>query len=167
VLYSVSDTTNFLSRELELYQARQVATEGQFPENVIRSRAQVSHSLWIREMQHADVFQIIKALLIRDHTFLMPFVNQLFELFDNEDVHWTTAKVVGEVNYPDKILTRSHHAAIKVKAVSITFPTVIDFFFSRGHYADSLCSKIRYYYPPSPNRWRGRRKWYYYVLLII
>jgi DNA repair/transcription protein MET18/MMS19 len=58
--------------------------------------------------------QISRALLVRNHPRALPFVNRLFELFDDAEVGWNAARAIGQVGMVDKVLTKRHHAVIKV-----------------------------------------------------
>jgi DNA repair/transcription protein MET18/MMS19 len=52
--------------------------------------------------------------LVRNHPQALPFVNRLFELFDDMDVGWDAARAIGQAGTADKVLTKSNHAVIKV-----------------------------------------------------
>ena len=58
--------------------------------------------------------QISRALLVRNHPQALPFVNRLFELFDDAEVGWNAARAIGQVGMVDKVLTKRNHAVIKV-----------------------------------------------------
>jgi len=57
---------------------------------------------------------ISRALLVRNHPQALQFVNQLFGLFDDQEVGWDAARAIGQVGTVDKVLTKRNHAVIKV-----------------------------------------------------
>ncbi len=56
--------------------------------------------------------------MVRNHPEALPFVNRLFELFDDTEVGWDAARAIGQAGTVDKVLTKRNHAVIKVR-----FPT--------------------------------------------
>jgi DNA repair/transcription protein MET18/MMS19 len=61
-----------------------------------------------------NLLQISRALLVRNHPEALPFVNRLFELFDDTEVGWNAARAIGQAGTVDKVLTKRNHAVIKV-----------------------------------------------------
>lgn len=61
-----------------------------------------------------SVDQASKALLIRNHPIASQFIDKLFEVFHDETIGWDAARIVGEVAAPDDVLTKKHHAVIRV-----------------------------------------------------
>ncbi|XP_006461777.1 hypothetical protein AGABI2DRAFT_185880 [Agaricus bisporus var. bisporus H97] len=55
-----------------------------------------------------------KALLIRNHPIASHFIDKLFEVFHDETIGWDAARIVGEVAAPDDVLTKKHHAVIRI-----------------------------------------------------
>ncbi|KAI0282989.1 ARM repeat-containing protein [Russula brevipes] len=72
---------------------------------------------------------ISRALLVRNHTQALPFVNRLFELFDDTEVGWDAARAIGQAGTADEVLTKRNHAIIKVlhaqKYASCILPKII------------------------------------------
>jgi DNA repair/transcription protein MET18/MMS19 len=72
---------------------------------------------------------ISRALLVRNHPEALPFVNRLFELFDDTEVGWDAARAIGQAGTVDKVLTKRNHAIIKVlhaqKYASSILPKII------------------------------------------
>ncbi|KAI9458702.1 ARM repeat-containing protein [Russula earlei] len=72
---------------------------------------------------------ISRALLVRNHPKALPFVNRLFELFDDTKVGWDAARAIGQAGTVDKVLTKRNHAVIKVlhaqKYASSILPKII------------------------------------------
>jgi DNA repair/transcription protein MET18/MMS19 len=58
--------------------------------------------------------------LVRNHSEALPFVNRLFELFDDAEVGWDAARAIGQAGTVDKVLTKRNHAVIKVLFFSYT-----------------------------------------------
>jgi hypothetical protein len=58
--------------------------------------------------------QISRALLVRNHSQALPFVNRLFELFGDTEVGWDAARAIGQAGTVDEVLTKRNHAIIKV-----------------------------------------------------
>lgn len=58
--------------------------------------------------------QISKALLIQSHPDSMRFVDRLFDVLGDEQIGWDAARAIGEIGGVDTILTRRHHAIVKV-----------------------------------------------------
>ena len=52
--------------------------------------------------------------MVRNHPQALPFVNRLFELFDDTEVGWDAARAIGQVGTVDEVLTKRNHAVIKV-----------------------------------------------------
>jgi hypothetical protein len=61
-----------------------------------------------------NLLQISRALLVRNHPEALPFVNRLFELFDDAAVGWDAARAIGQAGTADRVLTKRNHAIIKV-----------------------------------------------------
>jgi RNAPII transcription regulator C-terminal len=61
-----------------------------------------------------SLLQVSRALLVRNHPRALPFVNRLFELFDDAEIGWDAARAIGQVGTVDKVLTKRNHAVIKV-----------------------------------------------------
>ena len=53
--------------------------------------------------------------MIRNHPEALPFVNRLFDLFDDTEVGWDSARAIGQAGTVDKVLTKRNHAVIKVR----------------------------------------------------
>lgn len=72
---------------------------------------------------------VSRALLVRNHPEALPFVNRLFELFDDTEVGWNAARAIGQAGTVDKVLTKRNHAVIKVlhaqKYASSILPKII------------------------------------------
>ena len=60
------------------------------------------------------LLQISRALLVRNHPEALPFINRLFELFDDPEVGWDAARAIGQACAVDKVLTKRNHAVVKV-----------------------------------------------------
>lgn len=58
--------------------------------------------------------QVTKALQVRSHPLAQSFTDRLIELFDDSDIGWDAARAIGQVVSSDKVLTKKHHAVIKV-----------------------------------------------------
>lgn len=52
--------------------------------------------------------------MVRNHPEALPFVNRLFELFDDTELGWNAARAIGQAGTVDKVLTKRNHAVIKV-----------------------------------------------------
>ncbi|KAI0372603.1 ARM repeat-containing protein [Pilatotrama ljubarskyi] len=96
-------------------------------------QAQVSDSTVSAEARRHAILTftwLTKALLVRGHPAAMAHVDRLFELFDDGDVNWDAARAVGRIPGPDKILTKSNHAVIKVlyaqKYCNAMLPRIIE-----------------------------------------
>jgi len=63
--------------------------------------------------------------LLNEDVSLISFVDHLLGLFDDGDVNWVAASVVGEIGSQDGILTKRNHAIIKEGLVSITFKLIL------------------------------------------
>ncbi|KAH9990918.1 ARM repeat-containing protein [Russula vinacea] len=72
---------------------------------------------------------ISRALLVRNHPEALPFVNRLFELFDDTEVGWDAARAIGQAGTVDKVLTKRNHAVVKIlhaqKYASSILPKII------------------------------------------
>ncbi|RPD59070.1 ARM repeat-containing protein [Lentinus tigrinus ALCF2SS1-7] len=73
---------------------------------------------------------LTKALLVRGHARAMQNVDRLFELFDDEHVSWDAARAVGKVPGTDKVLTKRHHAVLRIlyaqKYCNAVLPRIIE-----------------------------------------
>jgi RNAPII transcription regulator C-terminal len=65
--------------------------------------------------------QISRSLLVRNHPQALPFVNRLFELFDDLEVGWDASRAIGQVGTADKVLTKRNHAVIKVVFLRVSY----------------------------------------------
>ncbi|KAJ4473637.1 ARM repeat-containing protein, partial [Lentinula aciculospora] len=73
---------------------------------------------------------ITKALLVCNHVGASQFTDNMFAVFDDEDIKWNAAKSFGDVVRTDTILTKQNHALIKMlyaqRFVGRTLPRIID-----------------------------------------
>lgn len=69
---------------------------------------------------YAILWQISKALLARNSSDVMRFVDRFFELLGDENIGWDAGRVIGEIAGTDEVLTKENHASIKVKWSAIT-----------------------------------------------
>lgn len=51
---------------------------------------------------------------MRNHSSALQFTDKLFEIFCDETVGWDAARAIGEVAGVDDVLTKKHHAVIRV-----------------------------------------------------
>lgn len=51
---------------------------------------------------------------MRNHPKAMPFVERLFELFDDDTISWDAASAVGVAVASDRVLTKKNHSVIRV-----------------------------------------------------
>lgn len=91
--------------------------------------------------------QIAKALVIRNDSTVMRYVDRLFELFGDAEVSWDAARALGTVVATDKILTKKNHAIIKVRNPNHERQ-------SRLHEvpANSVCPKVLPFHSPANHR---------------
>jgi len=64
--------------------------------------------------------------LVRNHPRALPFVNRLFELFDDAEVGWDAARAIGQAGTADKVLTKRNHAVIKVAPLAFVVSIYAD-----------------------------------------
>ena len=64
--------------------------------------------------------------MVRKHPEALPFVNRLFELFDDTEVGWDAACAIGQAGTVDKVLTKRNHAVIKVRFPTRDMSTLVD-----------------------------------------
>lgn len=85
----------------------------------------------------ANLLQISRALLVRNHPEALPFVNKLFELFDDTVVGWDAARAIGQAGTVDKVLTKRNHAVIKVRFPTCDMSILVDL-----KYAGPSCPEV-------------------------
>lgn len=71
-------------------------------------------------------FQISKALAVRNHQLASNFMFRVFEVFSDDTVNWSAAKAIGDIAAADPILTKRHHAVIKVMALTVDILLVVN-----------------------------------------
>ncbi|TFY64788.1 hypothetical protein EVG20_g5838, partial [Dentipellis fragilis] len=73
---------------------------------------------------------VSKGLLLRSHPQALPSAERLFQLFDDAEVSWDAGRAVGQVVVPDKVLTKSNHAVIKIlyaqKYMNAMLPRIVE-----------------------------------------
>ncbi|KXN92954.1 hypothetical protein AN958_08928, partial [Leucoagaricus sp. SymC.cos] len=57
---------------------------------------------------------VSKALLVRNHSLALQFTDKIFEAFGDEAISWDAAKAIGEVAAADDVLTKKHHAILRI-----------------------------------------------------
>jgi hypothetical protein len=62
----------------------------------------------------SDLVQVIKSLTLQNHSLFAKFVDNLFQLLSDKNVGWDAARAIGLVVSRDNVLTKPHHAVIKV-----------------------------------------------------
>ncbi|KAF8074920.1 Dos2-interacting transcription regulator of RNA-Pol-II-domain-containing protein [Lyophyllum atratum] len=72
---------------------------------------------------------ISKALVVRKEPSSTRFTDRLFEVFGDDEIGWDAAKALGQIASSDQILTKRHHAVIKIlhaqKFVNGILPRII------------------------------------------
>ncbi|KAL4245852.1 MMS19 nucleotide excision repair protein [Abortiporus biennis] len=106
-----SSFSEFLSNLLEKFW---ISTAGNRSTAVERRKKVINAWTWIT-----------KALLIQNHALTQKFVDKLFELFDDPTVSWDAARSIGKVVASDKVLTKRHHATIKILHAQRFFNSVL------------------------------------------
>ncbi|KAI1791817.1 ARM repeat-containing protein [Ganoderma leucocontextum] len=73
---------------------------------------------------------LTSALLVRGHATATKNVDHLLELFDDESVSWDAARAVGRMPGTDRILTKRHHAIIRIlyaqKYTNSVLPRIVE-----------------------------------------
>ena len=60
--------------------------------------------------------QICRALVARNHPKSFEFVEQLFTLFEVEDISWEAGRVLGLIAASNEVLSKKNYAVLKARA---------------------------------------------------
>jgi len=83
---------------------------------------------------HLHDLQIAKALILRNHPLSSRYTDVLFEVLGDSSIGWDAAKTIGGLASLDAILTRKHHAIIKVRILE-TYTSYLHLFTTIGRFS--------------------------------
>lgn len=92
--------------------------------------------------------------MIKNHAQALPFVNRLFELFDDPEVGWDAARAIGQAGTADKVLTKRNHAVIKVASLACVISKYTDF-----EYSGTSLPEVREQHPSNDRSGNKRLDW--------
>ena len=70
-----------------------------------------------------NVFQVCRALLVRNHPSALGLIRKLFGLFDDEEVNWDAAKAIGTSGSGGgQLLIKRFHATVRVRPEHVCYP---------------------------------------------
>jgi hypothetical protein len=98
---------------------------------------------------------------VRKHASSTRFTDQLFEVFNDDEISWDAAKALGEIASPDPILIKRHHAVIKV--IGSLSPLAMGL---RRSSSDFACPEIREWHPSTHHRGSTRLEQYVSFVML-
>ncbi|RDB23653.1 MMS19 nucleotide excision repair [Hypsizygus marmoreus] len=109
------DISSFLDNQLNHYWYLRVANT-----EIASEKRQQAIQAWI---------WISKGLLVRNHPMAVNYTDRLFEVFNDDSISWDAGKAIGQLASVDVILTKKHHAIMRIlhaqKFVNRVLPHII------------------------------------------